>query len=542
MWSPLLLASLLATVGRAEIFTALVDMENLAYTERELIGLLDKVIQAEERKIQTLRKYMDNYQRVNAELAENTEAHLHNPVNAYLVVKRLTLDWRKVESVITENVGAQFVQNITLSEDLRIPDDEDLTGAAMALIRLQDTYRLDTGDIARGEIAGSTLKRLLTAGDCFELGRQTYNNGDFRHTVSWMEQAWSLWREETERTAPLGDILEYLAFSIYKMGDIHKALRLTNQLLEQEPGHPRGVGNKAYYEQELSKAQSVDRRRKGETGDLEDAPKQQLQQNIAEGLTVSEAEAKLPERDTYEAMCRGEITLSPAKSRRLRCYYAHNDAPFLLLQPIQAEELYLRPRLVMYHRVMYETEMAAVKALAQPRLARATVQNSRTGQLETASYRISKSAWLKSGEHQLVDQVNRRVAQLTGLNLDTAEELQVVNYGLGGHYEPHFDFARKEETNAFKSLGTGNRIATFIFYMSDVEAGGATVFPEIGATVWPRKGSAAFWHNLYRSGEGDYDTRHAACPVLVGSKWVANKWIHEHGQELARPCALSPDE
>ena len=60
-----------------------------------------------------------------------------------------------------------------------------------------------------------------------------------------MEEAWKIWRAETdERTAPLGDILEYLAFSTYKMGDIQRALRLTNQLLEEEPGHPRGVGNK----------------------------------------------------------------------------------------------------------------------------------------------------------------------------------------------------------------------------------------------------------------------------------------------------------
>ena len=56
------------------------------------------------------------------------------------------------------------------------------------------------------------------------------------------------------------------------------------------------------------------------------------------------------------------------------------------------------------------------------------------------------------------------------------------------------------------------------------------------------QGSAAFWYNLYKNGDGIYNTRHAACPVLVGVKWVANKWIHERGQEFRRPCSLSPDE
>ena len=49
--------------------------------------------------------------------------------------------------------------------------------------------------------------------------------------------------------------------------------------------------------------------------------------------------------------------------------------------------------------------------------------------------------------------------------------------------------------------------------------GGATVFPDLGLTLWPRKGSAAFWYNLYQNGEGDVRTRHAACPVLAGTKW-----------------------
>lgn len=169
---------------------------------------------------------------------------------------------------------------------------------------------------------------------------------------------------------------------------------------------------------------------------------------------------------------------------------------------------------------------------------RATVQNSETGELETATYRISKSAWLKDHEHRHIDEVNQRVADMTGLTMETAEELQVVNYGIGGHYEPHFDFARvsiylfvkylnpifsiyfqKDEKNAFKNLGTGNRIATVLFYMSDVAQGGATVFPMVGAALWPKKGTAAFWYNLHSSGDGDKRTRHAACPVLAGSKW-----------------------
>lgn len=70
------------------------------------------------------------------------------------------------------------------------------------------------------------------------------------------------------------------------------------------------------------------------------------------------------------------------------------------------------------------------------------MQNSVTGELEVAQYRISKSAWLKEHEHKHIKTVCQRVEDMTGLTMTTAEELQVVNYGIGGHYEPHYDFAR----------------------------------------------------------------------------------------------------
>ena len=75
-----------------------------------------------------------------------------------------------------------------------------------------------------------------------------------------------------------------------------------------------------------------------------------------------------------------------------------------------------------------------------------------------------------------------------------------------------------------------------IYQLSNVEKEGATSFHHLKVKILPRKGAAAFWYNIKRNGEGDYFTKHAGCPVLLGSKWVANKWIREHGQEFRRPC------
>lgn len=56
---------------------------------------------------------------------------------------------------------------------------------------------------------------------------------------------------------------------------------------------------------------------------------------------------------------------------------------------------------------------------------------------------------------------------MTNLDLETAEELQIANYGIGGHYDPHFDFAT-DKVKTDKDLIDGNRVATVLFYVRNI--------------------------------------------------------------------------
>ena len=59
---------------------------------------------------------------------------------------------------------------------------------------------MDTTSLASGILSGKYYGPGLTAQDCFELGRQTYNNGDYYHTNIWMEEALRQYETEIEKT------------------------------------------------------------------------------------------------------------------------------------------------------------------------------------------------------------------------------------------------------------------------------------------------------------------------------------------------------
>lgn len=56
---------------------------------------------------------------------------------------------------------------------------------------------------------------------------------------------------------------------------------------------------------------------------------------------------------------------------------------------------------------------------------------------------------------------------------ENGESIQILHYENGEKYEPHFDYFHDKANQA---LG-GHRIATVLMYLSKVEKGGETIFP-----------------------------------------------------------------
>lgn len=77
-------------------------------------------------------------------------------------------------------------------------------------------------------------------------------------------------------------------------------------------------------------------------------------------------------------------------------------------------------------------------------------------------------------------------------------------------------------------LACGPRILTFFLYLSDVEEGGETDFPNAGVRVTPKLGRAVLWPSTLNDDllRQDSRTNHQALPVIRGLKYAANAWIH----------------
>jgi prolyl 4-hydroxylase len=181
------------------------------------------------------------------------------------------------------------------------------------------------------------------------------------------------------------------------------------------------------------------------------------------------------------------------------------------------------PALRVLDGLLSAQECADLIELARPRLQRALTVDS-DGKQQIDHRRTSEGMFFRPAETPLVAAIEQRLAQLLGVPASHGEGLQILHYGPGQEYEPHYDWFDPALPGYDKlTAHGGQRIASVVMYLNTPERGGGTAFPEIGLTVTARRGSAVYF--AYEG--GDPSSLHAGLPVLQGEKWIATKWLRE---------------
>ena len=191
------------------------------------------------------------------------------------------------------------------------------------------------------------------------------------------------------------------------------------------------------------------------------------------------------------------------------------------------QELSSAPRVYFIPNFLSEKECDYLIELAKPNLVKSAVVNEEGGGTKADYRRNSEGAWFPSSpSDKILQMIERRIVDLTGVPQSHGEALHVLHYGIGGEYQPHYDYFNMNTKGGIEQcIRGGQRIASCIMYLNTPAAGGETIFPQAKLSIVPKKGAALLFYNCLPTGEVDPLTLHGGAPVKGGEKWIMTKWI-----------------
>eukprot|EP00040_Diaphanoeca_grandis_P030631 m.181486 g.181486 ORF g.181486 m.181486 type:complete len:420 (+) comp32068_c0_seq3:169-1428(+) len=200
------------------------------------------------------------------------------------------------------------------------------------------------------------------------------------------------------------------------------------------------------------------------------------------------------------------------------------ETPFLTLEVIALE-----PKAFKVEEFLTDFEADYIIDQARPMLGMSSVGHG--GDARVAKQRTSKSAWLHRGHSAVLNSIYARMGVVTNVPIDAmdprnVESINVLHYGQGAEYTPHFDWGADGNVNS--------RFITSLLYLNTPTRGGETTFPRVinedgslGTSIKAQKRQGAFFYDLLEDGNADEMSLHSGAPVLEGEKWIAPLWIWE---------------
>ncbi len=191
------------------------------------------------------------------------------------------------------------------------------------------------------------------------------------------------------------------------------------------------------------------------------------------------------------------------------------------------------PLIVVFEDFLSDEEITELLAAAQPKLQQALVSDAKTG-VKSAG-RTGSNCWIPHAYNPVIANLSQRVATLVGIPLENAESLQVVHYGEGQQYAPHYDAWEMGTERGDRCMARGGqRLLTCLMYLNQPAQGGGTSFPKLDMEIRALRGRMVLFHNCQSGSTHRHElSLHGGMPVGSGEKWACNFWFREHPYQIS---------
>lgn len=195
----------------------------------------------------------------------------------------------------------------------------------------------------------------MSASDCYVLGYEAIKSENYISSTLWLEEA--LRRPETITKVQKLEILNQLLEAYRKSNNHAFVIATMKRILQITPNDIVVSSSLAMLQKNAKEShQSVNDIMASRDKDIEDKIARREYDENHDGYEDEDFEEKI-----HNALCRGEVTPTPKEVAPLRCRYLTHTSAFLKLAPLKYEEVSLDPYIIVFHEVMYDSEIELIK-------------------------------------------------------------------------------------------------------------------------------------------------------------------------------------